>query len=249
MRAAVAVFASFAARLAGILVADVLENFERCRDKFQLLADLAADAQAIFRAAGTLLLFIRQIVRNLDTGQMRRQLTPAMLVMIDAAGLELLSRLSASAALASSDAGSTGASAQRPGRTEEAASDRRLAARAVEAAKNRGHLRLVPLRHRLDGLGSFAFDLHDGRIALTDHLLQQDRVIGKIENRRVAHDRRSDITSPRGVLVDNSKIRGIFQIFFVPGRQGRAIAQPDNSFTNSALEIASDSAPAAEAGN
>ncbi len=71
-----------------------------------------------------------------------------------------------------------------------------LGMRAVEAAENRVHLRLVPLSHRFDLLGGFTLDLiqlcftlRDDRVTLRDNLLEQHRVIRQIEQRsRLTHD-------------------------------------------------------------
>ena len=84
--------------------------------------------------------------------------------------------------------------------------------------------------------------LGDGRVAPGDDRLEHSRIVGKIENRRVVHDARSDITSNPRAPGKNREKSAKMQIFFgcCPSRYPAVILQPDSSFTNSALEMATD---------
>ena len=79
---------------AGVLEPDVLEDLERRRHIFQLLADLLADAVPEIPTTRALLLLFRQVMLDGDARQMGREHCPAMLMPIAyAAGGELLPRL------------------------------------------------------------------------------------------------------------------------------------------------------------
>src|SRR5206468_12421611 len=101
-----------------------------------------------------------------------------------------------------------------------------LALGTIEAAEQSVHLRLVLLLDRLDLIGEALFDrfqlpagflpdLLDDRITLGDdgvadaallheHPLEQGRIIGKLEARRIVHEARGLPYPPCGAPVDNS---------------------------------------------
>ena len=197
VRFAIALVASVAAGTAGIFMADVLEHFQTGGIKLQLLADLTADADAILPAAGTLLLFVAQVMNNLHSRQMIRQLASAVLVMIDSPGLELLPTLGLHGLFIHRQFVDGDAEQQQLGWIKP------LRVRAVEAANDRIHLRLVPLGHRFKLIGGFTLDLIELRVSLRNHTLtlrdeilmlennplEQHRIIRQIEDRSgIIHD-------------------------------------------------------------
>lgn len=132
-----------------------------------MLACFSADATANLAATRALLLLIRQVVDDLDTRQVIRQLPSPMLVMIDAAGGELLAALGLDDILIHWNLLGHGQAEE-----QEFCWTESLGARPVEPTEDGVHLRLVALLHRFDPLGGFLLDSHD-------HLLEQDRVIRK----------------------------------------------------------------------
>ena len=169
VRLAVARVAPLRTGLAGILGADVLEDFEAGRVVFELFGDFLADAAAFQSATGAKLLLGLEVMFDGNPRQRLGQLRPAVLVL-DAAGCQLLAGFGFHRRLVHR---------QRIQHQSKEQQLRRIEAfglGAVEPAEQRLDLGLVLLLQGFNGVGGFLLDLLAGGPLLGDLLIAQRRL-------------------------------------------------------------------------